>query len=191
MRIVFTHTARGGTVATIFRNDGVVVELPSFSRKHRVPHDLAHAVAEREFGLVDGVFGSIAAGAMFDNMRVLTGRPRHDAAARSRRILAANRRALTVAELMAGVLHHAVEEAGEVGVTETARHDWGIVSQDPFPWTDDQVTAAVEVLRDLAERWAALACGETLEFRWPDRLVAPVPPPGTSHRRSERRGTSG
>jgi hypothetical protein len=191
VRIVFAHAPRGGSVATIFRNDGVVVELPSFSRKHRVPHDLAHAVAEREFGLADGVFGSIAAGAMFDNMRVLTGRPRHDAVARSRRVLAANRWALTVAELMAGVLHRAVEEDAEVGVTETARHDWGIVSQETFPWTDDQVIAAVGVLRDLAEQWAALACGEGLEFHWPDRLIASVPPPGTSHRRSGRRGTSG
>lgn len=64
-----------------------MVELPSYSRTHRVPHDLAHAVAEREFGRADGVFGSIAAGAVFDNMRVIAGRPRHDAAARGRRVL--------------------------------------------------------------------------------------------------------
>jgi len=80
--MVFTRAARGESITTIYRGGGVVVELPSYSRKHRVPHDLAHAVAEREFGLAGGVFGSIAAGAMFDNMRMPAGRPRHDAAAR-------------------------------------------------------------------------------------------------------------
>jgi len=185
MRIVFARAARGESVATIHRNDGVVVELPSFSRKHRVPHDLAHAVAEREFGLADGVFGSIAAGAMFDNMRVVAGRPRHDAAARSGRILATNRRALTLAELMAGVLHRAVEGNAGIRATDDARRNWGSLRQDPFPWTDEQVITAGDALRDLAGRWATLGAGDGLEFRWPDRLIAPVPPE-TTRRRSAR-----
>lgn len=190
MRIVFARVARGESIATIYRNDGVVVELPSFSRKHQVPHDLAHAVAEREFGLADGVFGSIAAGAMFDNMRVVTGRPRHDAAARSKRILTANGRALTLAELLAGVLHRAVEGQDDLPATESARRHWGMVREDPFPWTDEQVTAAVDTLRDLARRWAALGPAESLEFRWPDRLVEPVPPARSRHRGSPRRSST-
>lgn len=181
MRIVFARAQRGESVATIYRNDGMVVELPSYSRKHRVPHDLAHAVVERELEMVGGVFGSIAAGAMFENMRVVSGRVRHDAAARSRRILAANRRTLTLAEIMAGALHHLVEHADSgtgrsPGAVPTLRRAWGSVSEDPFPYPAQRAIAAVGVLRDHAVRWAALAGGEVLEFHWPDALTAPVPP---------------
>jgi hypothetical protein len=170
MRITFRRAPRGESIATIYRGDGVVLELPSYSRKHRVPHDLAHAVAEREFGLSDGVYGSIAGGAVFDNMRVVSGRTRHDAAVRSKEILRANKSALTVAEIMAGVLHHAVESPKGFVATAEVRHDWGIVRVEPFPWSDDQVNAAVEQLRGLADRWDELGPEEGLDFLWPDRL---------------------
>jgi hypothetical protein len=172
MRIVFTRAERGESIATIYRPDGVVVELPSYSRKHRVPHDLAHVVAEREFGLADGVFGTVAAGGLFDNVKVVSGRTKHDAAARSKRILDANKHALTRAEIMAGVLHAAVEGTATRSPGPAARHDWGIVSQDPFPWTDAQVNAAVEVLREVMRAWER---DNTVDFFWPDRLVKPVP----------------
>jgi hypothetical protein len=170
MRIVFSRDPHGGSIATIHRGDGVVLELPFHSRKHRVPHDLAHAVAEREFGLSDGLYGSIAGGAVFKSMRIVSGRPRYDAAKRSKEILHANKKALTVAEIMAGVLHHAVESPQGFVATAQARHDWGIVRAEPFPWSDEQVNAAVEVLRGLADRWDELGPDEGLDFFWPDRL---------------------
>jgi hypothetical protein len=167
MRIVFARRADGGSLATIHRDDGVVVSLPSFSRKHAVPHDLAHAVAERRLGMPDGVFGSIASGAMFSNMRLVSGRPGHDAAARSARVLTANKRSLTVAELMAGVVHDAVEHPGGRHPGRAARHDWGIVREEPFPWTDADVAAAVDELREQGRRWANLRPSGTLELSWP------------------------
>ena len=170
MRIVFRRAPRGESIATIHRRDGVVLELPSYSRKHRVPHDLAHAVAEREFDLSDGVYGSIASGAVFDNMTVVSGRPRHDAAKRSKEILRANKKALTVAEIMAGILHRAVENPKDFVATAQARHDWGIVRAEPFPWSDEQVNAAVETLRGLADEFDRLGPDEGLDFWWPDRL---------------------
>lgn len=199
VRILFARDQQGESLTTVYRTDGVVVELPSYSRKHRVPHDLAHAVAEREFGLAGGVFGSIAAGALFENMRVIGGRTRHDAAASSRRILAANRRTLTLAEAMAGALHHLVEHAdADPGgtsdgspadgfcVVPTLRRAWGSLNQDPFPYPRQQVIVAVNVLRDHADRWTALRHGEALEFRWPDSLTAPVPPATTGRGRQRR-----
>ena len=84
--------------------------MPSYSRKYRVPHDLAHLVTERELLLATGVFGSLAAGAMFSNARVVSGRPRHDAAARSKRILAANRRGLAALGAYGTVTARAVTE---------------------------------------------------------------------------------
>ena len=175
MRIIFTRVSGGECLARLHRRDGVVVELPSVSRRWRVPHDLAHLVTERELLLATGLFGSLAAGAMFSNVKVVSGKPRHDAAARSKRILTANRRGLTVAEVLAGVLHQSVERCHPVPPYEKAREDWGIVEQRPFPWTEDDIARATDTLRDTAQQWDALADTDTLDEFWPDVLTSPVP----------------
>jgi hypothetical protein len=131
--------------------------------------------AERELLLATGVFGTLAAGAMFSNARVVSGKPRHDAVARSRRILTANRHGLIVAEVMAGVLHHAVEHRQPEVPYEKAQHDWGIMEQRPFPWTEADIARATGTLRDTAQQWEALADAETLDEFWPAVLTSPVP----------------
>ncbi|MEV6896265.1 hypothetical protein [Amycolatopsis sp. NPDC051372] len=98
MDLVFMHDPRGETFTRITRGDGVVLGLPSYSRKYRVPHDLAHAAVERSLELSGGIFGCIEAGGVFDNMTVLQGKPRHDARARSQRILKAASGSIAVAE---------------------------------------------------------------------------------------------
>ena len=140
MLIEFIRVDSGSTAATIHRRDGVVVALHGYDKKFRIPHDLAHAVAERELGLADGVFGSIAGGAVFKGMTVVSGKPRHDAAVRSKRLLDANSKALTRAEVMAGVVHDAVErptggspgrKAGSTGASCTRSRSRGPTSSCP------------------------------------------------------------
>lgn len=171
MLVTIARTDRGSTVATIHRRDGVVLELPGFDRKFRTPHDLAHEVTERELGLSRGVFGSIAGGGMLGNMRVLTGHPRHDAADRSRRLLAANKHELGIAELMAGAVHHAVEEAADPA--PEAHRAWTILTADPFPWPDDHLHVAVETLTALVADYKR---DGVVRLDWPDCLTSPVPP---------------
>jgi hypothetical protein len=175
-RIEFRRATRGESEALVHRPDGVVVWVPSFTRKHRVPHDVAHAVTERELRLAHGVFGSIMAGAVFDNMRVVSGRTRHDARAVSDRILRANARSLSTAECLAGVLHHAVEHHQRVP-TAMARRAWGSLNEDPFPWSDVDITRATEALRELDEQWHGIGGDDVLTFAWPRALTAPPPAP--------------
>jgi hypothetical protein len=176
VRIVFTRVPRGESIATIYRPDGVVVELPSFSRKHRVPHDLAHAVAERELGLARGIFGSLAAGALFSNVRVVSGRQRHDAAQRSVRILRANSVDLNRSELLGGVLGFVVEQGRQADVCAKVRHDWAILHTEPCPYSDQQLRDALLTLEQLGQQWQRVRDGEGMDFDWPRRLVSPVPP---------------
>src|SRR5690606_6617550 len=124
----------GESLATIYRPDGVIEEMPSVSRKHRVPHDLAHAVAERELGLARGIFGSLAAGALFTNVRVVSGRQRHDAAQRSDRMLRANAIDLGRSELLGGALSQVVEAGRLADVCEKVRHDWEVLHTEPCPY---------------------------------------------------------
>jgi hypothetical protein len=173
MLVTFVRTETGTTLATIRRGDGVVVELPGYDRKHRVPHDLAHVVTERQLGLSGGVFGSIAGGGMFANMRVVAGRPRHDARTRSERLLDANKRTLGLAEVMAGVVHDAVEHHTEPVAAARARRTWASRCTGPFPWADEQV---IDAVRRLAELSAVYRRDGTVSVDWPDRLANPVPP---------------
>ncbi|MEV0647824.1 hypothetical protein AB0I28_21405 [Phytomonospora sp. NPDC050363] len=188
MRIEFLPAARGGTRTVLHRADGVVLDMTSHDRKWRTPHDLAHAVAERELSLPAGVFGCIAAGALFDSMRVVSGTPRHDAAARSERILKAYGHDLTLAEVLAGVVHELAEHPTPTDPTAAAREAWGVVAQIPFPYVDKQVERAVDALRDLTDEWRLLLPDQPLDFTWPERLTAEVPAaPRHRETRSSRR----
>jgi hypothetical protein len=169
MRVLIQKDGRrGGYWSEIHRGDGVVLALPGYDRKWRVPHDLAHLVAERQLRLTDGVFGSIAAGGMFDNMTVLSGRLRYDARQRSQRILRANGRGIGMAEVLAGVVHHAVEERIPGFVVPAARAAWASLREEPFPYPATELRAAVRTLGELGERWAGLGAGEPLPFDWPE-----------------------
>lgn len=167
--LVFEHDPRGETFTRITREDGVVLGLPSYSRKFRVPHDLAHAAVERSLGLPGGIFGCIAAGGVFDNMSVLQGKPRHDARERSRRVLKAASGSIAVAESLVGVLHHAVEHRRRPPFA-AAREAWGVIRAEPYPFGDADIRGAVELLAELVDVWSRQA--EPLEFRWPSRLRA-------------------
>ena len=173
MLVTVTRSQTGSTLATISRQDGVIVELPGYDKKYRVPHDLAHLATERHLLLSGGVFGTIAGGGMFANMRVIEGRPRPDAAARSRRILAENKRSIGLAEIMAGVVHAAVERGAERQVHLEARKTWASQQTGSFPWTDQQVTDSVAYLTKLA---ASYDRDGVVQVEWPDRLSSPTPP---------------
>ncbi|GAA3559291.1 hypothetical protein GCM10022222_48750 [Amycolatopsis ultiminotia] len=168
MEIRFAHDPRGESFTHIRRVDGVTLGLPSYSRKWRVPHDLAHAVTERELGWAGGVFGCIAAGGVFDNMVVLQGKLRHDARAHSKRVFRSAKRSIGVAECLAGVLHHAVEQRTGTPLAE-AREAWGVLREDPFPWPDNGIHDATDLLRELDEQWCS---GADLDFTWPEHLRA-------------------
>jgi hypothetical protein len=174
MLVVFAHSTTGSTVATVHRGDGVVLQLPGFDRRYRVPHDLAHFATERSLQMSGGVFGSIAGGGVFDTMKLVSGKPRHDAAARSKRLLEANKRTLGMAELLAGVVHRAVEHDEAEQAAVWARKSYGVLEEGASPWTDAQVDAAVAALGELAVEWEAQG---TVRVTWPEHLVAAVPVP--------------
>ncbi len=67
--------------SVIERDDGVVYHMREFTRSGTaLPHDLRHLVVERELGITDGIWGGIAAGAVYQSMTPVRGlRPPHAA----------------------------------------------------------------------------------------------------------------
>lgn len=166
--VVFTKQDAGRYSVHAIRGDGAVVVMPPSDRRFRVPHDLAHVAVERELGLADGVFGTVMAGGLFDKMRIVAGRRRHDDRRRGADLARANSatHAVTVAEVLAGVVHQAVEARTRPDLYSLACEQWGTVRQDPFPFTLAQLTAARRALDELADRWTSLDTGSHLTVPW-------------------------
>jgi len=166
--VVFTKQDAGRYTVHAVRGDGAVVVMPPSDRRFRVPHDRAHFAVERELGLADGVFGTVMAGGLFDTMRIVGGRRRHDDRQRGAALARANSatHAVTVAEVLAGVVHQAVEARTQPDLDSLTREQWGTVRQDPFPFTLDQLTSARRSLDELAEKWTDLETGSHLTVPW-------------------------
>ena len=193
----FAKRPGGGSVATITRSDGVRLQLTSYDRKYVVPHDLAHFAIEQQLRMADGLWGSIAAGAVFDSVEVLSGTR---AGVRSDAVRQRNAAGLALAEVLVGVVHGAVNRAvngalnravnggvdGTVPAADRAvvaqlASAWGSVRQGPCPYPEAHRLAAVRELRSLGERFAALGPDEVLALRWP----------GGPEARGGRSGTGG
>jgi hypothetical protein len=168
MHLTFLHDPRGECVTLIRRADGAEFTLSSYSRKHRVPHDLAHAVTERELGMPDGIFGCIAAGVVFDSMQQTAGKKRHDALVRSARVLKAPN-SIGMSEAITSVIHEAVEKH-RVTPYARVREMWGVTRPDPCPYPDADLDRTTETLRELSRRWQTNS--DPLVFPWPKRLQA-------------------
>lgn len=168
MDVRFGKRPGGGSVALIDRPDGVQLRLRSYDRKHAVPHDLAHFVAERAFRLHGGLWGSIAAGAMLDSLDVVSGRLRHDRRARSEQVLRANAAEFGMAEVLAGVVHLGVDQDDRTVARELAAA-WGVFHAGPCPVPASRAVDAVAELRALGRQFVALHPDATLPLTWPDR----------------------
>lgn len=192
MKVAFRRGETTQYAVHMHRPDGVVVSLPGAGGRWPIPHDLAHFATERALGMAGGIFRSMASGAMFPGMSVVSGRLRHDPKRRSKDVLRVNEKARTiaVAEVMASLVHECVQHgAHRADLLDRARAAWGIVREDPFPYTAEQLRAAVEDLRTLSERWARTRVGQALEVDWPDGLVTQLSrpagrpkPPGSRRR---------
>ena len=194
MRVQFHRNDQDGAtyVVLVRREDGLTVQLPGYDQRAAVPHHLAHFVAEREFRLTRGVFGCIAAGAMFANMSLVGARPRYDTQVRSRAVLRSNASELGLAESLSGVVHDAVEHRLDLGTGyRRLREAWGALRPTPCPYAPADLNRVLDLLDKLGRRWRALAPGEALALRWetnPHPNAGPRTPSRRFGRSEDRRG---
>src|SRR4029434_1928753 len=113
MEITFAKTARRDYEVLVQRDDGVLLRVQSFDRPLRLPHDIAHFVVENELQLEHGFWGLLAAGVMFTNTRVASGRPRQHAAEQSRSVLKRVGQQPIEAEVLVSVMLKIAEDRGD------------------------------------------------------------------------------
>ncbi len=190
MRVQFHRGDQGdgAYVVLVGREDGLTVQLPGYDRRAAVPHHLAHFVAEHEFRLTHGVFGCIAAGAMFGNMSLVGSRPRYDTRVRSRAVLRSYAGELGLAESLSGVVHEVVEQGLDLGTGyRRLREAWGALRPGSCPYAPADLDRVLDLLAQLGDRWHALGPREVLALRW----AAAPPPASDSTARPAATGTPG
>jgi hypothetical protein len=166
MDILFRKSgfSREPSVAT--RSDGVRLSIPVFGRLDPIPHDLAHFVIELELDLQNGFFGSIADGAVFGGMHVLSGRQPPHAGERSGMVMKANHYPILLSEILVDMTLQALK--GET------------VGIQPLPITVPQIPSStraerealiqrlVPQMQEMCMRWQAVPMGESHLVVWPD-----------------------
>ncbi len=155
--------------ALVERDDGVLYRLYGGMAGSRLPHDIMHLVVERELRIRNGVWGGIAAGAVFDSMRYVSGRRPPHATERSAQLLRGFRREGLRAELLADLVSSA---ATLDQMTPEAIRRLADAKLSVLPETDVDpvvIAAAARALQVEAARWARLRVGEELCYEWPGR----------------------
>jgi hypothetical protein len=185
MEITFTRSGERTYTTLALRDDGVLLQVPSYDRKFSLPHDLAHYVVERELGLKHGFWGCVAAGAMFPGIQVVSGRRPDHAASRSKSILREAGQSGTEAEVLVGVLlgmmHDGLDDNWAAARTVLARA-WTPARPSRGPLEAEEVQRVCAALREAEHRWQALAIGQSITVSWPVDRRKRRTAPGTTPR---------
>jgi hypothetical protein len=170
MEITFTKQTERDYQVFVRRDDGVLLQVRSFDRPRRLPHDIAHFVVENELQLDHGFWGLLAAGVMFSNTRVVAGRVRKEAAERSGSFLKRVGQEPIEAEVLVSVMLDIAEERAET--------EWWMVkakldaawkprrSQLQHPICHNDVRRVCRELRIVEQQWRALSVGKSITVRW-------------------------
>jgi hypothetical protein len=155
--------------AVIERDDGVVYRLYGGIAGSSLPHDIRHLVVEHSLGISDGLWGRIAAGAVFLSMRHVSGRRRPHAGARSTEV----KRQFSTVGLRAEMLANLVEQVAALDAPSEAEiRRLAKIALSVLPPADAEVdavaiAAAARALQVEAARWARLRPGQELVYNWP------------------------
>ena len=161
MEIRFRQSVSGREATLVARDDGVGLSVPVYGKLDPLPHDLAHYVVERELGLPDGFWGSVAAEAIFAGMVVLDGRqPPH-----ARAVMKANQRGILFSEVMVDAVVRAAhgESLGAGPLAVESAHAPSRTRAD----RDALIARLLPPMRAMRARWWAVPEGEGLPLDWP------------------------
>jgi hypothetical protein len=181
MRVTFPRLPdHAPAYAVVERDDGVVYRLYGGRAGPGLPHDIRHLVTERALGIGDGIWGGIAAGAVFGSMRHVSGRRRPHATQKSRDLLRSFREQGLRAELVADLADRVAGLADPTPdqVRAMAHSVLATLPPDTATVDPDAVILAARQLRVEAARWARLRVGQSLSYDWPARVPRPRCPQG-------------
>jgi hypothetical protein len=169
VEITFTKTGGRTYEVAARRDDGVTLRVRTPDKPLSIPHDMAHFVVEREMSFGGGFWGSIASGAVFETMQVVSGRQPPHAAERSAALIKASYRELAAAELYVAVMQAVAREGKERDhrlVCSRLDEVWRPFRRPRPHVTAEDALRVCRALREAEERWLALPVGESVTVSW-------------------------
>ena len=161
MVVTFIKEPHNRYSSTAHRKDGVLLYVPGYDRKFDLPHDYCHFIVEKGFNLEWGFWGCISKGAIFDGMKVLSGRQRPHSAAASKQILKKADDNLTEAE--------AVVSAMYTIYLKGMQWEWSRAKSEVLYNRYTSISLSSEKVRDVCDeidralhRWKPLNVGESI-----------------------------
>lgn len=172
MQITFVRSSEWRCYSVAERDDGVSLRVPGYGHINPLPHDLTHYMIERELGLRQGFWGSVAAGAIFPGMAVLAGRQPPHAAERGQRIIKENGAEVGRSELLAGAFSEIVAQNLDrhpaVAIARLADAQ-GVLGRRALPIDAAAVARVCAALREGVARWQQAGVGGSLAVAWSPR----------------------
>ena len=170
MQVTFTRLSGrryGVDVVREFDPPARMQAAPGFDEP--LPHDLAHLLVEREFGLRLGIFGQLAAGGDAGTFWCAPADRTARLAQRAHRLLVTGRGDLSRSERLTAACVGAWEiESGR----RSAADPWPVRAlHDAAAASPAQIAHVVGVLEAAAIGWGALGAGGFVTFSWPDALT--------------------
>ena len=170
MQIKFVRLDAYRSESIVARNDRVSLRVPGYGPAILLPHDLAHFVIEKELGLRRGFWGSVAEGAKFPGMTVVSGRRRPHAEARSAALCKANARRVTEVEVIISVLSQIVKEE----IAPASRRATMLINERWMPKRGSEIgdlsppviEGLCKSLQVMARRWSEVGIGDELVVQW-------------------------
>ncbi|MEV6011747.1 hypothetical protein AB0M29_33630 [Streptomyces sp. NPDC051976] len=166
MRIRLVKQQTGGHLVTAILDDGVEMHVAETDHDHVVPHEISHLALEGTLGFAYGFWGCVSRGALFNGMRVLSGRGEQEALAVSQTV----RKEAGARFINAEIMVAAIEEnypGARVGDVEECRE----LAMKNYTALSDLLAAAdlPEATRRWAElvgAWADVPRGGAMERDW-------------------------
>ena len=158
MQIVCVRTDRRENWFYVTRDDGSELSWPWPDEGLRLPHDLVHALVEQHFGIADGFWGHVNAGAEIRSLR--------DQSRVDHRPLREERTDIRLAEALVGTLSTA-EAAGWTNGQCLAKikHSIGGLPE-PEGLTEASVGEIRAEIDGWTARWRALRPKQSLRMEW-------------------------
>lgn len=165
MRLEFARTGTRRYAVTACRDEHPDVRCsPAPGFHDAIPHDLVHLVAERRFGLRDGIYGAVAAGGDAGSFLPVDGSHDRRYARRTARRNPPGRD-MARSEQLAALLHR--EWCRRHGLGPAVPVDHGAAAGAVDPREAATVAAALDDLDAFADRWRGLAVGGSVSEPWP------------------------
>lgn len=182
MEIVFIQSGHRREPSLVMRDDGVGLTVPVFGPLEPIPHDLAHYVIERELGLEDGFWGTVAAGGVFEGMRIVSGRQRPHARERSQALMQTHHRSILFSELV-------VDEAIRAVRDEPPGKGFLAVDHPNLRSAADRLALRARLrpaMEEMCVRWRAVPPGGVLTVVWETPVARRGAGPLSSAQRKSR-----